>query len=137
MNDNRNKLYLTLFLCCLLGYGWVFINIFFSSQYSQVQVCWLKKIFHIPCPSCGTTRSILKIIQGEYGQAFYINPLGFVLSSGLLIIPLLLVVDMCFKKNSLFCLYYYVEKWLKKPFILIPLSILVIINWIWNIGKGL
>ena len=91
----------------------------------------------MPCPSCGVTRSIIKIINSEYKSAFYLNPLGFVIFLGLIMIPVWVAIDFFCKKNSLFRFYYYFEKWIKKPYILIPLIILVLINWIWNIGKGL
>jgi len=55
----------------------------------------------------------------------------------MLVAPIWIVADMIFRDNSLFKCYQKIENQLKKPKYAIPLILLVIINWIWNIKKGL
>jgi len=55
----------------------------------------------------------------------------------MLLAPLWIIVDIAAKKNTLFTFYQKTETYLKRPQLAIPLVIIVIINWIWNITKGL
>ena len=137
MNLSRNKLYALLFTAFIAGYIWLFIGL--SQQYatSKTEVCFIKNITNIPCPSCGSTRSILSLIKGDFIEAFYINPMGFLIAFILFLAPIWIIVDIIAKRNSFFHFYQRVETYLKRPQLAIPLVIIVIINWIWNITKGL
>ena len=55
----------------------------------------------------------------------------------MLIAPVWIIADMMLGNNSLFKWYQKIENHLKKPTYAIPLILLVIINWVWNITKGL
>jgi len=65
------------------------------------------------------------------------NPLGIFLAIIMSIAPFWILFDKITKKNTLFNFYKKTEEILKKPRYAIPLIFLVIINWIWNITKGL
>lgn len=91
----------------------------------------------MPCPSCGSTRSIVSLIEGNFVEALKINPLGLIVAAIMLFTPLWIVVDLIRKKNSLFDFYKKSEGYLKKPRYAFPLVFLVLINWVWNIVKGL
>lgn len=30
------------------------------------------------CPTCGTTRAVASILTGDFGQAWHLNPIGFI-----------------------------------------------------------
>jgi len=51
--------------------------------------CLVKHLTGLPCPTCGTTRSGLKILEGEIVTAFWCNPMMFV--AGVLFCAALLV----------------------------------------------
>ncbi len=91
----------------------------------------------MPCPSCGSTRSVMAITQGNISEALYFNPLGIFIAAIMLITPLWLGLDVFTKKNSLLRFYVKMEMALKKPLVALPLIALVLINWAWNIAKGL
>lgn len=91
----------------------------------------------MPCPSCGSTRSVISIVNGKFSDALSINPLGYIIAVIMVLIPLWLLIDVLIKKKSLFKFYIKMETYLKKPQLAIPLIVLVLINWIWNITKGL
>jgi len=134
----KNKLYFFLFIACIAGYIWLFYNITgFNTTNNTVGVCVFKKITTIPCPSCGTTRSIVSLLQGHFSQALYTNPLGIVVFVIMLVLPFWILADFLLKKTTLFDFYKKTEIWLRKPQITIPSILLVLINWIWNIIKQL
>ncbi|WP_394334131.1 DUF2752 domain-containing protein [Kordia jejudonensis] len=97
----------------------------------------MKNITSIPCPSCGTTRSVISLIQGNFFTAITINPLGFFVGMILVIAPFWILIDVITKRSSLFSFYRKIETYLQKKMYAIPLIVLIIINWIWNITKGL
>ncbi len=41
-------------------------------------VCPMKRLFGIPCPTCGATRAALLLLHGDPAGAFRMNPLVFV-----------------------------------------------------------
>jgi hypothetical protein len=139
MASGRIRLYIILAVACVAGYVWLFYNL--SSKHLEktegVGVCIIKHATNIPCPSCGSTRSVLSLMEGDLVDALMINPLGIVIALILIIAPLWLVLDLFTKRNSLFEYYQKGEKLLKSPFIAAPLIILVFANWVWNIMKGL
>ena len=40
-----------------------------------LQLCLFKRLTHIPCPTCGFTRSVLWLLCGQFSQAWLCNPL--------------------------------------------------------------
>ncbi|MDA3945028.1 MAG: DUF2752 domain-containing protein [Bacteroidetes bacterium] len=138
MTQSRRKLYTLLFLSCLAGYIWLYVGSTKNpAENHSVGVCLIKHTTNMPCPSCGSTRSVLSITRGEFSDALQTNPLGYVIALIMLLLPLWIVTDLVFNKRTLFDGYQKMEIVLKKPQIAIPLIALVLINWIWNITKGL
>lgn len=41
----------------------------------DLRLCLFKQLTHLPCPTCGLTRSVLSLLRGEFGQAWLYNPL--------------------------------------------------------------
>lgn len=136
MFSSRNKLYFFLTILCTAGYFWMYFNLT-KHQNTNIDVCLFKHATKIPCPSCGSTRSITQIVKGNFQQALYINPLGLLGALVLLITPFWILADVVTRKKSLFNSYQKIESLLKKPKIAIVCIILIVINWIWNIHKEL
>lgn len=135
---SRRGLYSILSLSCIMGYMWIYFGLkVHSSEINAMGVCFFKHATQLPCPSCGSTRSVLAILNGNFFDAIHINPLGFVIASILLLSPLWILFDLSTKKETLLKLYCKLENLLKHPKIAVPLVLLIIINWIWNIKKGL
>ena len=91
----------------------------------------------MPCPSCGITRSIIQFYHGNFGGAFLINPLGLVATLMLLSIPLWITYDLVRGSQSLAIYYKKTEYLLQKQKVHLPLIVILILNWYWNIEKGL
>jgi len=123
----------------LLGYAWLALHIYTEKLNSTTigQVCIFKATTNLPCPSCGATRSVLEILKGNFSQALYINPFGFIIFLGLLIFPLWIAWDVFMRKNSFLKFYLQAEKVIvKKPLALILICI-ILLNWGWNIYKDI
>lgn len=138
MLSTRNKLYLFLAVACVAGYGCIFWTYRFYPLASRKEygLCMFKKITSIPCPSCGSTRSILFLLQGDIAQAFMMNPIGIFLLIIMVVSPLWIAFDVIVKKNTLFHTYSTMENLLRKKSISLPMVALVLANWYWNITKG-
>lgn len=125
-----------LFFACLAGYSWIAFKIqtHTTTLYSG---CIIKYVTNKPCPSCGTTRSILSILHGDIERALWINPLGFLAFGFLLIVPIWLLVDVISKRQSLMNYYVKAIHLLKNRKIAILLILLIAFNWIWNLYKDI
>lgn len=138
MTLNRSKLYSFLFIACLVGYIWLYFSITRSNAGNiAAEVCLIKNISNIPCPSCGSTRSVVSLSHGDFIGALNLNPIGYLLAFILLVAPIWIIADAIMKSNSLFYCYKKTETYLRKPKFAIPLIFLLLFNWIWNITKGL
>lgn len=136
--SSHKQLYGLLTVLCMgayfyLSYQWIYPAV----EEESYVVCPIKAVTDIPCPSCGSTRSVLSIMHGDFVDGFLLNPLGYMLFGALLVIPFWLLADVILKKRSL---YHFTNKMIKviaeKPYSIILIS-LILLNWIWNINKGL
>lgn len=139
MNSNR-KIYWILSLLAIGSYVW--IGYHFSSMHADGHgvgtLCLFKSVTGIPCPSCGVTRAVLLLLQGEVFQSIFMNPLGILALAFLIIIPLWILSDFIQGKFSLLSVYQKSEELIRtQKLIYIPLIAFIAVNWIWNISKGI
>jgi len=120
----------------ILGYLWVGVALTKGVD-SRIMVCPIKVVTGFPCPACGSTRSVVNLIEGNLLGAVKSNPFGFLVFGILLFTPFWLAYDFISKKESLWQFYQSVESFVRKRKVAIILIILVIANWFWNISKGL
>jgi hypothetical protein len=128
------KLYSLLVTVCFSSYLWILFS--YQHKFSS-EACPFRRFTHLPCPSCGSTRAVLSILHGDLLEALFLNPLGFVIVLLLLLCPLWLLFDLFTGKTTLFKVYQSTEIMLKRPVIMLPLILLISVNWIWNIIKGI
>lgn len=136
----KNRLYPILIACCAAGYAWLLYNLWKTPPTGQepaVGVCLIKHVTSVPCPSCGSTQSVLYLLHGDFLQSLYFNPLGMVILPGLVVLPLWILFDLVSGKETLPGAFRNAEKLLRKPWLAIPLVLLVLANWVWNVVKGL
>jgi hypothetical protein len=134
---SASRFYLLIAVLLFIGWIWVFLNFnYFYSDANVHELCLFKIVTGIPCPSCGSTRSVINLLKGNWFQGFYLNPLGFIVLLFMLIVPFWLLYDVAVGKDGLFRAYKYAEKILRTKWS-IPLIFLLVINWIWSISKGL
>lgn len=122
----------------LVGLSWVSWN-FFCFQHSKpgLQICVLKNTVGLACPSCGTTRSILHLLHGDFSSAVLLNPFGIFAFIGFMVVPFWLLYDYFNSKRTLWTIYIYcISSFQNKKFTFLVI-LLVLLNWIWNIQKGI
>jgi hypothetical protein len=135
--NSKNNLYLFVFILTGIGYTWIFFNIYFNKLNSSLTVCVLKSTTGIPCPSCGATRSLGSIIDLNFYMALQINPLGYLIALALVLFPLWILFDLIFRRESFFLFYVFFIQSILNRKNSIFFIVLIIINWIWNIYKGI
>lgn len=131
----ENRFYPFAVLSVVTGYAWIILNLTINkhSDLSAPGLCIFKTVTGIPCPSCGSTRSVLSIVDGDFGQAMLYNPIGYILALMLVILPFWLIFDIITDKRSMRNFYNRAEFYLKKKAIVVPLIMIILIIWIRNI----
>lgn len=119
-----------------MGHLWLWLSLLFPDT-TGFGICLFKHVTGIPCPSCGITRSISLVFSGRFADALQMNPLGLIAAPVLIGLPIWLLTDAFRKKHTFFHYYVSAENILKRPYVAIPLVILIAANWAWNISKGL
>jgi len=135
---SRNKLYILLLTACAAGYIWLAV-IYHQRTTNSLEpgVCLFKRLTNIPCPSCGSTRSVLSLMNGDIQSALIWNPFGIILMAILIVSPFWILYDVESRKKTLLNAYIKSELILKRKWIALPAILIVMLNWIWNISKGL
>jgi hypothetical protein len=135
----KETLYKFILGISLIGYGWIAWNAgAVHGLHSTQTVCLMKIITGIPCPSCGTTRSITTLLAGNILDSVWVNPVGIIAVSVLIIFPIWVVTDYFRKSESFFRWYISAERKLSnRRWIYVASAIAVTVNWWWNITKGL
>ena len=101
MPVRKKILYNLLAVSCLAGYVWLFINYCTNGlEQKFVDVCFIKHVTGMPCPSCGSTRSVLAILEGDFFGSLLLNPIGVLLFLILAITPFWLLFDFVSKKEN-------------------------------------
>jgi hypothetical protein len=90
-----------------------------------------------PCPSCGTTRAVQLLLQGKMFESLAMNPFGILVTLIMTIVPFWILFDIVFKKESFYIAYKKMEKTIRIQWLAAILILLVLLNWIWNIYKGI
>ena len=139
MSSSRNKLYRLLTALLTAGYVWLFFNYVTTNSVGSRagSFCLFKHVTNVPCPSCGSTRSVISLLKGNFIGSLNLNPLGVIVLLIMIITPLWIISDHLFKKESLFHFYKRFEETFNKKKVAIPAIIVILLNWIWNINKGL
>jgi hypothetical protein len=134
----RNKLYSIVIIACSSGYLWLTYNLTNKNSNTETHgVCLIKHFTNVPCPSCGTTRSVILLTKGQFFEALAINPFGFIVFIIMLASPFWISLDLIRKKNTFYDFYLQIENYLKRPIVKLILILLILLNWGWNIKKGL
>lgn len=134
MNISRGRLYPLLLLLTACGYIWLYVSNDSSRGFSW-NGCLTRYLFHIPCPSCGTTRAVHAAFHGEWVDSLYYNPIGIMLACMMVVIPIWIIADTLIGSASLLKAYRLIERKLQSwPYALAGI-LAILINWIWNLVK--
>ena len=61
---------------CLLATLAAAVSLVLFAHYIGMVLCPLKRFTGIPCPTCGATRALVKLLPGEFAAAFLQQPLA-------------------------------------------------------------
>lgn len=127
--EKLQRLKLSIRLLSLLALLWILrlLAIRSSGFSSGPSLCMFRNVTGLPCPFCGSTRSVGNILLGEFNAALYLNPLGYV---GLAFLVLLFVTPSTIRSAS----FYLARKWwtlTQRAQILITMSLLAL-TWVFN-----
>ncbi len=134
----KKWLYLLIIVCSVAGSIWVLWNRVYytpADAHSGLNMCLFRRITGLPCPSCGSTRSVLDISRLEFKDAFYSNPVGFIIAFGMVVFPFWVLYDLVSRRNTFYTFYNTVESVIRKKWVAISLIFVVTVNWLWNIYK--
>lgn len=115
---------------------WTLIQAF-DLMPGSLSICIFKNITGYSCPGCGTTRAGMAFLNGNFAQALLINPIGVVISILLAASGIIFLSDFITGKSILLSFAQKLETGLKKPQIIIPLLLIILINWCWTLTKGI
>ena len=75
---SRTHLAIRLFLL-FITFGAISITSTFTSGFTDGPIlCLFRNLTGLPCPFCGSTRAVGNIVHGNFIEALYLNPLGYV-----------------------------------------------------------
>jgi hypothetical protein len=128
----KGELNLPLIYLMVVGACGVFLyTLYFFNRLPQIP-CVFKAVTGYPCPTCGSTRTVLNLLELNIPAAFLCNPLVFL--GGITFIAWILYgfymlfsgkkVDVTLSKNE-------------SLFLRLGLAILFILNWIYLIAAGI
>jgi hypothetical protein len=126
------KVYGIIWMIAIAGFAWLLLL-----PELPVNTCIFKQATGLPCPSCGSSRSVQALLHGHWLQIFSYNPLGIITFFMVLVGAIWSVADVFRGSQSL---YVSIKKWLafiKRPLAAWGLILIILANWLWNIAKHL
>jgi hypothetical protein len=133
----KHKLYLLILILSIIGFIWLIINFYYFTFNNTYTICFFRNTTGIACPACGSTNAVIALLKGNLLQAISINALSLIILPLLFILPIWIIYDLFTKKQSFYNCYNLAEQILKRKQVAIPIIILVLFFWIWNIKKHL
>ena len=101
--------------------------------------CPIKRLTHLPCSACGTTRAIYLLLDGRLNESIQMNPLGLVTILLCLLALVVSVRDLLLQDWLLERAYNQLTKFIycHKVAVIVIVAIVSLSNWCWNIYKGI
>ena len=135
MISRNNLLYAVLILGCVAGYGWLGFTA--HDPHYEVTVCLVKNVTGFPCPSCGSTRAMVALWNGDLGGVIRFNPIGLLLAVVLLVAPWWVSYDLLTGRRTLAMRFSQAEGFMQQKWVAAPAIFLLLLNWLWTYSKNL
>lgn len=132
----RRSLYRLAMSLCMAGYVWLGASYMSVGGGTVSSPCLFRRIMHLPCPACGTTRAVIALLQGHVAEAVRFNLLGFVALAGLLILPGWLLYDGWSRRDTFYRFYLWLDAVLKRKEVFLSFIILILIIWCVNLFRN-
>jgi hypothetical protein len=136
---SKKQLYSIILILSFIAIAWISAHLISWNSESKMsfEVCYFKKTTGFACPSCGSTRAAVSIFKGDFKEALFWNPLGYLLALIVVVLPPWILVDILLKKSSFYVFFQKSIQKIKKPKVFIMLICFWILNWIWNLIKNI
>lgn len=116
MNKKRTIIILT--ELAIIIFAVILVNTVNITQYTIG--CWFYQATGLQCPSCGGTRCVINIFQGNFKEAFFLHPIYFLTVVYLLIVNIIYIINISRKEK--------IAKWIyPKPWYAIVLAIILVV----------
>ena len=92
-------------IIAILAMIFIFVN---SSFINLAPKCFWLENYNLICPSCGSTRCVINLVNGDFISSFFYNPFLFILIIYLLLLNLLYIINTIFHKKYL---KFFYPKW--------------------------
>lgn len=131
---SRTRFYGVLLVMLAASYAWIGYNSVVRAQQAEgISICMVRNVTGVPCPGCGTTRSVVHVLHGEILDAVTTNPLGLLAAGALTLLPLWIGADLVRGRASLMHAYAVLNQQLARRAMLVVVVVLVLCLWTWNI----
>ena len=100
-------------------------------KFTNIRICLIYNLFHIPCPACGLTRAYIALAQGDILLSLKYNVLAIPIAIFFALYVIFSFIDDVKNTDRL-------EEFFKKHKIIVVAiaTILVVISFCINIGRG-
>jgi hypothetical protein len=132
------RIYFYLIAALVAGMVWLCIQFDKGGMATpEGSACLISRVSGHPCPSCGTTRSAVAILHGDFEKGIKTNPAGLLILSMMTVLIILFCIDLLYKKKMVPLAYRKAEKIISNRYVALFIIALVLSNWCWNIVKEL
>jgi hypothetical protein len=131
---SRTRFYGVLLVMLAASYAWIGYNGIVRAQQAEgISICIVRTVTGVPCPGCGTTRSVLHVLHGDVLDAVMSNPFGLLAVAALSVLPFWIAVDLARGRASLMHAYDVLNHQLARRAVRVVIVLLVLCVWTWNI----
>lgn len=109
-----------------LGISFLVLIIFIITKTKLIYLipnCLINTYFGVLCPSCGGTRCVINLLQGNFVQSFLYHPVFFITITYLILVNILYIVNSFKKKQILTFLYPKTKFWIIFTIVIIIFTI--------------
>ena len=103
-------------------------------------MCIFKWLTGYPCPGCGSTRALISLLHGDIKQSLWYNPVVFILIICGFVLAFVSLIEYAktkgrpiYKEMTVYKIFHQsLSVW-----VIVIAVIFTILNWAWNIHKGI
>ena len=105
----------------------IILYIFINSEYIKlIPECWIHKNTGLLCPSCGGTRCVVYIMNGDFASAFFSNMVFFIGIVYLFITNIVYIINL--NRNKKILTWIYPKYWYSIVFAIILVMYTILRN---------